>query len=140
MSEPRQLPSALLQEIAKTNFGEVYTNPLQSHVVKTAVATLLGLVATQVFGVQLSDAQTASWVSTILTAVGLIGVIWVRCKTSGAPIQTLSAAVAELLPTISSVADENVRRDLMNVLRSKNPLLHDALEQALRAMPSPNKQ
>ena len=126
----RTIPPELLKEIATTNFGQIYTNPLYSNVIRWALGVMITFAATNLFGQEVAGAQVTSWVELIVVTVGLVAVIYHRLKSSTA-IKSMDQAVADLLPVFESAADDRVQHDLVAALRKVNPTLADAVYKQL---------
>lgn len=118
-----ELPPQLLEEIAKTNFGSVYTSPLQSAIIRWAIGLLITVVGTRVFKAELGGEQVAMWVEFTMALLAC-GMIIVHRLRSGTPIKTLEQAAQDLLPVLDQAATPEVRNDLLNVVKSANPKLH----------------
>lgn len=120
-----QLTPKQLEEVASSNFGSVYTNPLSSMVVRTAVLGILAFLVKQ-FGWSMDDAAMQGWVDTILAVSVLALVIWARVKSKGMSITTLQDAVNDYLPMFQQ-ATPAVRTHLLQVLQKQNPKVYEHL-------------
>ena len=126
----RTIPPELLKEIATTNFGQIYTNPLYSNVIRWALGVMITFAATNLFGQEVAGEQVKSWAEFVIVMIGLIAIVWHRLK-SNTTIKSLDQAVADLLPVFESAADERVQHDLVAALRKVNPTLADAVYKQL---------
>lgn len=120
-----QVTNSQLQEIANTSFGKVYTSPLSSWVIRTALIGIVTLVSTKL-GFTFSDAETQGWVDLAITLSFLGAVIWVRVKSQGASIKTVEQAVQEYLPMLMTQSPL-VRQRLLGLLEKNQPAVFKAL-------------
>lgn len=120
-----QVTNAQLQEIANTNFGKVYTSPLSSWVIRTALLGIVTLVSTK-FGFTFSDVETQGWVDLVLSLSIIGAMIWARVKSQGASIKTVEQAVQEYLPMLMTQSPL-VRQRLLSLLEKNQPVVFKAL-------------
>ncbi len=120
-----QVTPKQLQEIAATNFGTVYTNPLSSWVVRTVLMSVVTLVAARL-NITIDDAQTQGWVDLVL-ALSCLGVVLVaRFKSQGASIKTAQQVLLDYLPVLQA-ASPAARAHLASIIKEKNPKVYDLI-------------
>ena len=83
MSTPKiQLPTELLQEIASTNFGQYYTNPLFSTTIRAVLGLALTFLSAKVFKAEVDQTQLQDWVE-LVVVLGTLGYIaWARYRST----------------------------------------------------------
>lgn len=131
-----KITDAQLKEIAATNFGKVYTNPMSSWVIRVAVGGLVTLIGLRL-GVTLDDVQTQAWVDLGAGLLVIASMVFARFKSQGASIKTAQQVLTEYLPILQS-AEPTVRASILQVIRERNPKVYDLLvQQKIGLLPPP---
>lgn len=118
--------------VAETNFGNVYTNPLLSKVIRYALGLLITFVVSKVIKADAATINVQDYVELSMVVVGSCFIIWHRWK-STKEITSTSAAVDKLLPVLEAAVTPAMREQLLDTLRAKNPALADAVVGELKS-------
>jgi hypothetical protein len=130
------LPAALLQEVAQTNFGQIYTSPLQSRTIQYVIGLAVSFVGAKIFKATLNTEQVQDWVELVgvLFAAGVVA--WSRWRTTHT-IMSVKDAVASLIPTFEKAATPQIRAELVQAVKNVNPALGAIVEKEVAAIPYP---
>ena len=137
MSTPTiSLPASLVQEIAKTNFGAIYTNPLQSNTIRYVIGLAVTFVGSKVFKTDVGTAQTQDLVELVFVLLMAGAIAYSRWKTTHS-ILSVEDALKSLTPTFEQAATPALRAQLIAAIKSTNPTLGDIVAKEMTTIPYP---